>query len=110
MLVKFHQVEQVEEIEESTMQRRLYSSIDSQTMNEVCSVNDSSCSLSSHQGVDVSFGEFEKDTRGIGSKLLTKMEFDGKCLGINDQGMINPMQVEEIHHYVRSGYGKGEIG
>ena len=58
----------------------------------------SSCSLSSHQDVDVSYCEFQKLTLDIDSKLLTKMVFDGKDLGINGQGMINPIQVEEKLH------------
>jgi hypothetical protein len=40
------------------------------------------------------------------------MGFDGKGLGINGQGMTNPIQVEEIPHYAGLGYvsGKGEVG
>ena len=91
MLEKFYNVEQVEDKEGSTMQRRPYSTTDSQTMTKICSESDSSCSLSSHQDVDVSFGAFEKHTQGIGSKLLTKMGYDGKVLSINVQRMITPI-------------------
>jgi hypothetical protein len=73
-------------------------------MNEVCIVSDSLCS--SHQYVDVSFDEFEKLTRGIGIKILTKMGFYGKGISINGQGMTNPIQDEERPCYVGLGYGK----
>ena len=79
-------------------------------MTEVCSESVSSCSLSSYQDVDVSFGAFEQYTQGIGSKLLTKMGYDGNGLGLNAQGMMNPIQVVGIPHYVGLGYGKAEVG
>jgi len=79
-------------------------------MKDVCTISNSSCSLSSHQVIDDYFIEFEKHTRGIGSKLLTKMEFYGKGLHINGQGMNNPIKFEEIPHYVSLKYGKGEVG
>jgi hypothetical protein len=91
---KFQNGEEVEEKQDSTMQRRPSSTTDAQTLTEVCIVSDSPCS--SHQDVDVYFSEFEKYAQGIGFKLLTKMGFDGKYLGINGQGMTNPIQVEEI--------------
>jgi hypothetical protein len=65
MLEKFQNGKEVEEKEESTMQRRSSSIADAQTMTKLCIVSNSPCSLSSHQDVDDSFGEFEKHTRGI---------------------------------------------
>ena len=52
-------------------------------MTKIYSESDSSCCLSSHQDVDVSFNAFEKHTQGIGSKLVTNMGFDGKGFGTN---------------------------
>ena len=65
MLEKFHPTEQLEEKEESTMKRRPYSTTNSQTMIEVCSESNSLFSLSSHEGVDVSFGEFENHIKSF---------------------------------------------
>ena len=92
------------------MKRIPSSTSDVKTMIEVHTIINLLCSLSSHNHVDAYFGEFEKHTWGIGSNFLTKMDFDGKDLGINGQGMNNPIQVEEIPHYVGLGYRKGEVG
>jgi len=43
---------------------------------------------------DLSF--FENHTTRIGSKLLKKIGYEGKGLGINGQGIVNPIQVEEL--------------
>jgi hypothetical protein len=99
----------VEDEEESTMPRRPYSTIDSLSITEVCSVSESSFSLSSHQKVDTYLGKFEKHTRGIGFKLLTKMGYDRNGLGINGQGIDNPIEVVEIPRCASLGYSKGEV-
>ena len=47
---------------------------------------------------DDDFDMFENHTTGIGSKLLKRMGYEGKGLGINGQGIINPIKVEELPH------------
>jgi len=38
-------------------------------------------------------GYFENHTKGIGSKIMNKMGYDGKVLGKTFQGIQNPIQV-----------------
>jgi hypothetical protein len=80
----------------------------SESIYEVYSEDNLSISHSSHQ--DGSFGAFEKHTRGIGLKFLTKMGYEGKGLGIEGQGIVNPIVVVERPHYLGLGYGEEEIG
>jgi hypothetical protein len=87
ILAKFQNGEEVEEKEESTMQRRPSSTSYAQTMTKIWKISNSLDS--SHK--DASFTKFDKNTRSIGSKLLTKMGFDGKGLGINGEGMTCPI-------------------
>lgn len=41
---------------------------------------------------DDKIGCFENHTKGIGSKLMNKMDFDGKHLGKNGQGILKHIQ------------------
>lgn len=59
---------------------------------------------------DDDFAIFENHTTGIGSKLLKRMGYEGKGLGINGQGMVNPIKVEELHRQERLWYVRKEVG
>jgi len=66
-------------------------------------VNNSSFSSNSSKNNYV--GSFEKHTRGIGSKLMSKMDYEGKGLGKHAQGIVEPIIVEERPKYLGLGYG-----
>jgi tuftelin-interacting protein 11 len=84
-----------------------YTSISKNT-SEVCSEGHSSNSPSSHQ---VGFGAFEKHTKGVGLRILTKMGYEeGKGLRCKGQGIVNLIEVVERPRYLGLGYVKGDIG
>ena len=53
-------------------------------------------SLNSCMFRDDDFTVFENHTTGIGSKLLKKMGYEGKGLGIKGNGIVNRIKVEEL--------------
>ena len=53
---------------------------------------------------------FENHTTRIGSKLLKKMGYEEKGLGINGQGIVNPIKVEELPRQAGLGYVRKEVG
>jgi len=58
---------------------------------------------------DNDFAVFENHTTGIGSKLLKRMGYEGKGLGINGQGIVNPIKVEELPCQAGLGYVRKEV-
>ena len=56
------------------------------------------------------FTVFENHTTGIGSKLLKKMWYEGIGLGVNGQGIVNPIKVEELPCRRGLGYVRKEVG
>jgi G patch domain-containing protein 2 len=43
-------------------------------------------------------------------RLLTKMGYEGKGLGIEGQGIVNPIEVVERPQYLGLGYGEVDLG
>ena len=87
-----------------------FSSTKNQEDNQVCEeVRRISFSIPSDDDVnDASFVDFENHTKGIGMKLFTKMGYDRRDLGVNVQGIINPIEVKRQPH--KAGLGYTEIG
>ena len=63
-------------------------------------------SLSSNSSKDAYIVSFEKHTKGIGSKLMFKMGYEGKVLGRHAQGIVEPIMIEERPKYLGLGYGQ----
>jgi len=60
--------------------------------------------------LDDDFIVFKDHTTGIGSKMMNRMGYEGKGLGINGQGIINAIKVEELPCRTGLGYVKKEVG
>jgi hypothetical protein len=66
------------------------------------------CAFSSLINDYASLGSFERHTKGIGLNMLRKMGYIGGGLGIDVQGIIQPLEVEGIPQYVGLGYSERE--
>ncbi|GLJ33555.1 hypothetical protein SUGI_0674730 [Cryptomeria japonica] len=53
-----------------------------------------------------STGSFEKHTKGIGGKLMSKMGYSGKGLGIREQGMTHPFEAKQRPRKLGLGFGE----
>jgi hypothetical protein len=71
-------------------------------------VKNSPCSNPSLMNDDSSFVFFDRLTKVIGLKLLRKMGYKGECLGINGQGIIQPLEVVGRPKFAGLGYIEGE--
>jgi len=71
-------------------------------------VENSPCSIPSLINEDAYFGFFEQHTKGFDLKLLRNMGYKGGGLGIDGQGIIQPLKVEGRPQYVELGYGERE--
>ena len=53
-------------------------------------------------------GAWEKHTKGIGRKYLTKFGFTGR-LGANEDGISQPLELEDNRHRIGLGYGSSKL-
>ena len=60
--------------------------------------------FSSISSLEICLGSFEKHTRGIGSKLMIKMGYEGKGLGNNAPRKVEPVLVKERRKNLGLGY------
>ncbi|KAH9323629.1 hypothetical protein KI387_018268, partial [Taxus chinensis] len=81
----------LENLQQGEHKKEMPSKSDVGTMTE-CTISCSDFNYSSLLASDILLGHFKKHTKGIGSKLMVKMEYNGKGLGKNEQDDANPIQ------------------
>jgi hypothetical protein len=92
LLEKLHEMETQLHGEKETITKYMHE-------HEVCNVG-----FSSNSSQVECFGVFENHTRGIGSKLLLKMGYEGRGLGKHEKGIVETIIVEERPKYCGLGY------
>lgn len=56
--------------------------------------------VSLHENVDlISFAAFQKHRKGIGTTFLSNMGYKGGGFGVNNQGIIHPIEAKERPRY-----------
>ena len=85
------------------IERQLHQAQESLTK-KMCEEEVIHSNLSSVSSLERWVGSFKKHTRGIGSKLMIKMGYEGKGLGKHAQGMVDPISVEERPKNLGLGY------